>query len=209
MTFLPVSVASSCPRETGRRATLADCKSSNLIYQLQCKKCEAFYIGETGQILSKCVNGHRSICTVANYRYPSTSNPTSSLSKNAGPSTLFINSQIPPLTMSAANMKWRIYSFWNSANSQVSTSYNLTGPPPPLLPVFPLAAPPNTGVSLPLQLMKAAVPAESYTLYPLSLQSAYSGDVFFQQPGSSRSLSLFLIYFYHFIFPGFPFVLLF
>ena len=36
---------------------------------------------------------------------------------------------------------------------------------PPLLPVSPLAAPANTEVSLPLQLMKAAVPAESYTLH--------------------------------------------
>ena len=34
--------------------------------------------------------------------------------------------------------------------------------PPPLLPVSPLAAPTNTGVSLPLQLIKAAVPAESH-----------------------------------------------
>ena len=27
---------------------------------MQCKKCNAFYIGETGQMLSKLVNGHRS-----------------------------------------------------------------------------------------------------------------------------------------------------
>ena len=31
---------------------------------------------------------------------------------------------------------------------------------------------------LPLQLMKAAVPAESYTLYPLSSRSADSSDVY-------------------------------
>ena len=30
----------------------ADCKSFNLVYQLQCKKCNAFYIGEMGQMLS-------------------------------------------------------------------------------------------------------------------------------------------------------------
>ena len=35
-------------------------------------------------------------------------------------------------------------------------------PPPPLLPIPPLAAPANTEVSLPLQLMKVVVPAESY-----------------------------------------------
>ena len=37
-----------------------------------------------------------------------------------------------------------------------------SGPPPPLLSVSPLAAPANTEVSLPLQLMKATVPSESY-----------------------------------------------
>ena len=50
--------------------TLADCKSSNLVYQLQCKKCKAFYIGETGQMLFKRVNGHRSPCTVVNSDLP-------------------------------------------------------------------------------------------------------------------------------------------
>ena len=38
----------------------------------------------------------------------------------------------------------------------------------------------NTQVSLPLQLMKAAVPAESYTLYPLSSRSVDSDDVYCQ-----------------------------
>ena len=50
-------------------------------------------------------------------------------------------------TTSATNMKRCINWFWNPANSQVSTSDNLTGPPPPLLPVLPLAAPANTGQS--------------------------------------------------------------
>ena len=39
--------------------TLADCKSSNLVYQLQCMKCNDFYVGETGQMLSKHMNGHQ------------------------------------------------------------------------------------------------------------------------------------------------------
>ena len=30
------------------------------------KKCKAFYIGEKGQMLSKHVHGHRSICMVVN-----------------------------------------------------------------------------------------------------------------------------------------------
>ena len=60
---------------------------------------------------------------------------------------------------------------------------------------FPLAAPANTEVSLTLQLMNAAVPAESYTLYPLSSRSADSGDVYCLQPGRCSSLSFFLTYF--------------
>ena len=51
-------------------------------------------------------------------------------------------------TMFTANMKWHINLFWNPTNSQVSTSVNLTWPPLPLLPVCPLAAPPNTLVTL-------------------------------------------------------------
>ena len=50
--------------------THADCKSSNLVYQLQCKKCKAFYIGATGQMLSKRVNRHRSTCMVVNSDLP-------------------------------------------------------------------------------------------------------------------------------------------
>ena len=101
------------------------------------------------------------------YRYPSTPNPTSSLSRNAGPSLLFTNSRIPPPTTSAANIG-------------ISTGFEIlpipryqhpiTSPdlPHPYFQFSPLAAPANTGVSLPLQLMKATVLAESYTLYPLS-----------------------------------------
>ena len=61
-------------------------------------------------------------------------------------------------------LKWNGIStrFEIPPNFQVSTSVNLTGPPPPLLPVSPLEAPANTGVNLPLQLMKTAVRAESF-----------------------------------------------
>ena len=77
------------------------------------KKSKAFYIGETGQLLSKRVNGHCSTCTVVNSDLPVPiyTHPTSSLSRNAGPFALFINSQIPPLTTSAANMKRHINLF--------------------------------------------------------------------------------------------------
>ena len=47
--------------------TLADCKFSNLVYQVQCAKCDAFYIGEMGQILSKLINGYQFTCVI--YRH--------------------------------------------------------------------------------------------------------------------------------------------
>ena len=62
----------------------------------------------------------------------------------------------------------------NPANSRVSTSDNLTGLPPPLLPVHPLAAPANTEVSLPLELMKATVQAENYSLFIILHHRLYS-----------------------------------
>jgi hypothetical protein len=37
-----------------------------LHFLLQFKKCSAFYIGETGQMLFKSVNGDRSACMVVN-----------------------------------------------------------------------------------------------------------------------------------------------
>ena len=54
------------------------------------------------------------------------------------------------------------YSWYNVPNRwqtclPISTSDNLTRPPPPLLPFSPLAAPANTLVSLHLQLMNATV----------------------------------------------------
>jgi len=45
-------------------------KYSNLVYQLRRKKCKTFYIGETGQILSKHVNGHHSTFTVMKSNLP-------------------------------------------------------------------------------------------------------------------------------------------
>ena len=47
--------------------THADCKSSN---QAQFTKCNAFYIIEKGQILSKFMNGHWSTCTILNSNLP-------------------------------------------------------------------------------------------------------------------------------------------
>ena len=49
---------SSCTALTYPITTHADNKSMNLIYQLQCTNCKAFYIGETHRSLSDHMNGH-------------------------------------------------------------------------------------------------------------------------------------------------------
>ena len=51
-------------------ATHADCKFMNLIYQLQCTECNAFYIGEACGSLSDRMNGHRFTTTVSNPDLP-------------------------------------------------------------------------------------------------------------------------------------------
>ena len=62
--------ASSCTNLTYTITTHADCKSMNLIYQLQCNVCNAFYIGETRRSLSDYMNGHRFTTTVSNSDLP-------------------------------------------------------------------------------------------------------------------------------------------
>ena len=44
----------------------AYCKSINLIYQLECTECNAFYLGKTRRSLSDRMNGHRFTITVSN-----------------------------------------------------------------------------------------------------------------------------------------------
>ena len=135
------------------------------------------------------------------YRYPSTPNPTSALSRNAGPSVSSTNSLMPPPTTSASNMKRHInwfynyrkrfqgpcphcqpmtdlFWFYNPDNSQVSKFDSLTRSPPLLLPVSPIAAAANASVSLPLQLMKVTVLAESSNLLSFSSSSVHSSDVY-------------------------------
>jgi hypothetical protein len=65
------------------------------------------------------------------------------------------------LTKSTSNLKRHINLYFNPMSLLVSTFDNLTWPPLPLLPFYPLAAPANTLVSPGLQLMKATVLAES------------------------------------------------
>jgi len=96
--------------------TLAFCKSSNLLYQLQCKKYNVFYIGS--HVLKLCiwapVNWHvRALWPTV----PSIANPISWLSRNAGPSVSFTNSW----TISTANLKWLVNLSVSPANSSVST----------------------------------------------------------------------------------------
>lgn len=40
--------------------TPSTCKSSNVIYVIQCRKCGLQYVGETGQSLNQRMNSHRS-----------------------------------------------------------------------------------------------------------------------------------------------------
>ena len=62
--------ASSCANLTYPITTHADCKSMNLIYQLQCNVCNAFYIGETRRYLSDRMNGQCFTTTVSNLDLP-------------------------------------------------------------------------------------------------------------------------------------------
>ena len=64
------SFTSSRTNVTYPITTHADCKSMNLIYQLECTECNAFYIGETSRFLSDRMNGHWFTTTVSNPDLP-------------------------------------------------------------------------------------------------------------------------------------------
>ena len=103
-----------------------------------------------GQMLSKHVSGHRSTCTVLTLTYwcPSTPNPISFLSRNAGPSVSFTNSQMSALTMSATNLKWYINFYCNPISLPVSIFDNLARLIHPYFPFPILMATAHTLVSL-------------------------------------------------------------
>ena len=61
-----------------------DCKFSNLVYQLKSIKRNTFCIGETGQMLSKHMNGYQSTCATLNFDLLVV-NPICLLFRNAGP----------------------------------------------------------------------------------------------------------------------------
>ena len=71
------SSTSCCTNLTYPITTFADCKSMILIYQLQCTKCNAFYIGETHRSLSYRMNVHRFTTQIC--QLPFTTNPISKL----------------------------------------------------------------------------------------------------------------------------------
>ena len=64
------SFTTSCTNLTYPITTHAECKSMNLIYQLQCNLCKSFYIGDTRHSLSDRMNGHRFTTTVLNSDLP-------------------------------------------------------------------------------------------------------------------------------------------
>ena len=89
-------------------ATHADWKSMNLIYQLQCTECNAFYIGETRHSLSDRMYGHRFITTLLN---PDllvaihTQSHQIPFQECWSVSVIHRNYQTSPQTTSAANLK--------------------------------------------------------------------------------------------------------
>ena len=117
---------SSCTDVTYPITIHADCKSMNLIYQLQCTERNAFYIGETRRSLSDHMNGHRFTTTVLNPDLPVAihTQSTRSLSKNAGLTVSYTNYLTPPQTTSAANLKLHNNSSSNPNTPPVSTSIN-------------------------------------------------------------------------------------
>ena len=115
--------------------TLVDCKSFNLVYKLQSKKCNAFYIGETVQMLSIRVNGHWSSYKVVNSDLSVTIH-TQSHQLPLQECWPFKNSWTPPPTMSPANLKRHINLYLNPINLLVSIFDSLTWSPLPLLPFF-------------------------------------------------------------------------
>ena len=104
--------------------------------------------------------------------------------------------------------EWHINLYFNRDSLPVSTSGNLTRPHPLLLPFSPLAAPANTLISIHIQLMKATLLEESSLYFIFSPGSLCSSDVYGHESGRCRTFPFFLTFFYHFTFPGFPFILI-
>ena len=99
----------------------------NLIYQLECTECNAFYIGETRRSLSDRMNEHQFTTMVSNLDLPqlsSTLSPTRSLSRNAGLLLSYTNYLTPPQTTSVASLKLHTNLSSNHNTTPVSISVN-------------------------------------------------------------------------------------
>ena len=185
---------------------LADCKSSNLVYQFQCKKWNAFYIEKKDQIFSKSVNGHCSICTVVNSDLLVPIHTQSHQLPFQECWSVHIIHKLPDATptMSATNLKQHINSYFNTNNFQILTSGNLFGYPPYPLPFSLLVLWSAYFYSW----WKPQCWLKTPVLYVLTFIFLCSRAVCRYESGRYFTFLLFLIYSCHFTFPGFPFTLI-
>ena len=121
-------VVNRCPFIQSEITTHADCKSMNLIYQLQCTECNAFYIGETHRSLSDHMNGHRFTTMVSNPDLPvviHTQSHQIPFQECWFVSVIpYTNYLTPPQTTSTANLKLHTNLSSNPDTPLVSTSVN-------------------------------------------------------------------------------------
>ena len=132
------------------------------VYLLQCKKCKAFYIGKTGQMLSKRVNGHLSTCTVMNSDLPVPIHTQSHQLHFQECWSIRVIHKLPDATPDHVRHQYQT-AYHLVLKSRQFPGINIRQPhsassPSPF---YPLVAPTNTLVSLCLQLKKATVLAES------------------------------------------------
>ena len=97
-------------------------------------KFNAFHIGETGQMLSKYMDGNQSTCMIVNskLRYLSTKSQKLSFQECWPVCVITENS----LTISTTNLKWHTNLVFNPDSLPVSTSINFTLLPPTPLPLL-------------------------------------------------------------------------
>ena len=101
------------------------------MYQLRCKKCNIFYIGEMGQMLLKRVSGHQSTSMVINLPVPiHTQSHQLPFQECWSVSVIHKLLDATP-TISATNLKQHVNLYFKPDSLTVSTSNNLTRLPPP------------------------------------------------------------------------------
>ena len=139
--------------------TLADYKVyTNLMKQLQCIKCNAFYIGEMGQMFSKCINGHRSTYVIVNSDLPVPNHTKSQQLSFQECWSIYIIYKLltPSPTKCTANLKqYSNLSFQKVFQHKHPQKLTLLSPTP--ITLSPLVAPASFYLSFIPQLMKATV----------------------------------------------------